>query len=254
MKTPVLGLEGKVAIVTGAAAGLGRAFAGALAGHGARVAALDRDRGGIEATIEESHRGAGAKIVPYEVDVTSSAQVDATIRKVLDSFGQIDIVVNNVGIYPITPFMDISEELFDRVLSVNLRSVYLVCRAVIPHMVTRRYGRIVNIATTGFYRPGPGQAHYAASKGGVIGLSRALAAEFGNSGITVNCVAPGLTMTATVEEAYPEARIVELVRARAISRRENVEDVVGAVLFLCSDLSAFMTGQTVVVDGGRIMS
>ena len=249
-----LRLEGRAAIVTGAAAGLGRAFAEGLACHGARVAAWDMDGGRLEAMVETIRRINAARILFDVVDVTSAEQVSVAAARVVKEFGSIDIVVNNVGVYPITPFLEITQELFDRVLSVNLRSVFVVCRATIPYMVANRYGRIVNVATTGFYRPGPGQAHYAASKGGVIGLSRALAAEFGEHGITVNCVAPGLTMTDTARQLFPESRVSVLVNARAIQRLEDVGDVVGAVLFLCSDLSAFVTGQTLVVDGGRIMS
>lgn len=252
---PGFNLMGKVALVTGAAGGLGRAFASALADAGARVAAFDKDAARLRAWIDARPSGGdGHHILAYETDVTSSAGVRASVDAAIRDLGQVDILINNAGIYPVQPFLETSDEFFDEVMAINLKSVFLMCKAIIPHMLGRKYGRIVNLATTGFYRPMPGHAHYAASKGAVIGLTRGIAAEFGDRGIAANCVAPGVIMTDTVKASFPEGREAELVRARAIPRSGTEADVVGTVLFLCSDLSGFVTGQTVVVDGGRIMS
>lgn len=244
-------LAGRTALVTGAASGLGREFCTALTSEGVRVAALDKDAAGLEAL---SLAVKAEALTVHPVDVTASDQVAEAVNAVISHHGRIDILINNVGIYPVVPFLETTDEFFDQVIAINLKSAYLVSREVLRYMVQATYGRIVNVATTGFYRPMPGHAHYAASKGGLIGLTRGIAAEFGDQGVTANCVAPGVVLTDTVRASFPPGRETELVRARAIPRSAVPDDIVGAVLFLASDRSSFITGQTIVVDGGRIMN
>lgn len=252
--TASFGLAGKVAVLTGAAAGLGRATAIALVHEGATVCAYDRDAEGLERLVSAVDTGTDGRIVPYKLDVTSQPEVAEAVGSTIAKHERVDILINNAGIYPIVSFLEISDEQFDQVLSVNFKSAYFLARAIIPHMVRRSSGRIVNIATTSFHRPMPGHVHYTTSKAALVGLTRGLAAEFGRSGIGVNCVAPGVVATDTVSATFTEDLHETFVNARAIPRYGKVDDVVGAILFLCSDASGFITGQTVVVDGGRIMS
>ena len=233
-------LDGKVAIVTGGAQGIGRAIADGLEREGATVVVADLDPpdGGIRA------------------DVSSVADVEAMVRETVERFGGLDILVNNAGLYaslPMRPFDEIPLEEWRQVMDVNVASMFLTCRAVVPLMRARGGGKIVNISSGTPFRGVPFLLHYVTSKGAIVALTRALAKELGKDSIHVNCVAPGFTMTDGVL-ANPE--VVEKLRdasvaARTIQRDQVPEDVVGAVVFFCSPGASFVTGQTMVIDGGQ---
>jgi NAD(P)-dependent dehydrogenase (short-subunit alcohol dehydrogenase family) len=242
-------LDGKVAIVTGAAQGIGRAIADGLAAEGARIVVADLQR--AEATAASFPGGVG-----LTVDVSSEEDVARMADETVERCGSIDILVNNAGLYAslaMRPFTDIPLEEWRRVMDVNVASMFLACRAVVPVMREHGGGKIVNISSGTPFRGVPFLLHYVTSKGAIVALTRALAKELGNDSIHVNCVAPGFTMSDGVK-AHPE--VVEKlqdvsVAARTIQRDQVPEDVVGAVVFLCTPAADFITGQTMVIDGGQ---
>jgi NAD(P)-dependent dehydrogenase (short-subunit alcohol dehydrogenase family) len=233
-------LAGKVAVVTGGAQGIGRAIADGLEADGATVAIADLNPppDGIRA------------------DVAEEQDVQRLTDEVIARHGGIDILVNNAGVYAslaMRPFTEIPLDEWRRVMEVNVASMFLTCRAVVPLMRDRGGGKIVNISSGTAFRGVPFLLHYVASKGAIVAFTRALAKEVGRDGIHVNCVAPGFTMTAGVEE-HPE--VIEALRdasiaARTLQRDQLPEDVVGAVVFLCTPAADFITGQTMVIDGGQ---
>jgi NAD(P)-dependent dehydrogenase (short-subunit alcohol dehydrogenase family) len=233
-------LEGKVAIVTGGAQGIGAAIARGLEAEGAAVVVADLSppEGGIRA------------------DVASEEDVAQMVEEVLARHGRIDILVNNAGLYAslaMRAFTEIPLEEWNRVMEVNVASMFLTCRAVVPVMREQGGGKIVNISSGTPFRGVPFLLHYVTSKGAIVALTRALAKELGKDGVHVNCVAPGFTMSDGVL-AQPE--VVEKLRdvsvaARTIQRDQVPEDVVGAVVFLCTPAADFVTGQTMVIDGGQ---
>ena len=233
-------LEGKVAVVTGGAQGIGRAIADGLEAEGATVVVADLNPppDGIQA------------------DVSSEEDVQRMVDETVERCGGIDILVNNAGLYAslaMRPFTEIPLEEWQRVMEVNVASMFLTCRAVVPKMRDRSGGKIVNISSGTPFRGVPFLLHYVTSKGAIVAFTRALARELGKDGIHVNCVAPGFTITTGVEE-HPE--VIEALRdvsvsARTIQRDQLPEDVVGAVVFLCTPGADFITGQTMVIDGGQ---
>jgi NAD(P)-dependent dehydrogenase (short-subunit alcohol dehydrogenase family) len=242
-------LDGKVAIVTGAAQGIGRAIADGLAGEGARIVVADLQR--AEAAAASFPGGVG-----LTVDVSSEEDVARMVDETVERCGSIDILVNNAGLYAslaMRPFSEIPLEEWRRVMDVNVASMFLACRAVVPVMREHGGGKIVNISSGTPFRGVPFLLHYVTSKGAIVALTRALAKELGNDSIHVNCVAPGFTMSDGVK-AHPEV-IDKLqgvsVAARTIQRDQVPEDVVGAVVFLCTPAADFITGQTMVIDGGQ---
>jgi NAD(P)-dependent dehydrogenase (short-subunit alcohol dehydrogenase family) len=246
-----LPLAGKVCIVTGGGGGLGRAFSLALARAGARVAVADRDAAGAAATVAQL-AALGGEGAPVEVNVADEASAEAMARAVAERWGRIDVLVNNAGIYGTLvrkPFFEITTAEWDAVMAVNLKGPWLCARAVFPHM-RRQGGRIVNVASATFFSGSPLWAHYVASKGGVIGLTRALAREAGDHGITVNAIAPGFTLTEASLRLIEDAASYGVSRG-AIKRAQQTDDLIGALLFFTSPASDFVTGQTLVVDGGR---
>jgi NAD(P)-dependent dehydrogenase (short-subunit alcohol dehydrogenase family) len=242
-------LDGKVAIVTGGAQGIGRAIADGLAREGARIVVADL-QGAAEAAAAYSD-GVG-----LTVDVSSEEDVERMARETVERCGSIDILVNNAGLYAslaMRPFTEIPLEEWNRVMEVNVASMFLTSRAVVPVMRERGGGKIVNISSGTPFRGVPFLLHYVTSKGAIVALTRALAKELGKDSIHVNCVAPGFTMSDGVK-AHPE--VIEQLRdvsvaARTIQRDQVPEDVAGAVVFLCSPAADFVTGQTVVIDGGQ---
>jgi NAD(P)-dependent dehydrogenase (short-subunit alcohol dehydrogenase family) len=242
-------LDGKVAIVTGAAQGIGRAIAEGLAAEGARIVVADLK--GAEEAAQAFPDGVG-----LTVDVADEAATQAMAADALARCGQIDILVNNAGLYAslaMRPFDQIPLDEWRRVMDVNVASMFLTCKAVVPHMRERGGGRIVNISSGTPFRGVPFLLHYVTSKGAIVAFTRALAKELGSEEVLVNCVAPGFTLSQGVEE-HPE--VVQALRdvsvsARTLKRDQVPEDVVGAVVFLCGPGAAFITGQTMVIDGGQ---
>ena len=241
-------LEGKVAIVTGAAAGIGRTFCVGLAGEGARVVAADlRD---VTETLAEI-KALDGTAMGVQMDVANPEDVARMVKQATDIHGRVDILVNNAGIYPTSPIEQISLEDWRRVTAINLDGPFLCSKAVVPIMKLQRHGRIINMTSTTFFMGVPNFTHYVASKGGVIGLARGLAGEVGEFGITVNCIAPGLTNTPGVSASPDILQTWDMLgEAQAVKRRQEPLDLLGPLLFLASDESAFVTGQTLCVDGG----
>lgn len=249
------GLSGRVAIVTGGAQGLGAEYAQQLARRGVSVVVADaRPAGAIVAAIEAD----GGRALAVHVDVADADSVQAMVAATVDAWGRVDILVNNAAIAAdlrMTSFLDIDGSEWDRIMAVNARGTFLCTQTVARPMMAQGRGKIVNVASTTFFKGAPRMMHYVASKGAVIGITRVAARELGGSGITVNCLAPGLTMTEPIRAkgdfagpAY-EANIA----SRAIPREQVALDLVGAMLFLASSQSDFISGQTIVVDGGGVM-
>jgi NAD(P)-dependent dehydrogenase (short-subunit alcohol dehydrogenase family) len=242
-------LDGRVAIVTGAAQGIGNAIAKGLASEGARIVVADLNR--ADDAAQDFDGGIG-----LTVDVADEEQVERMARQVVEQCGSIDILVNNAGLYAslaMRPFTEIPADEWRQVMDVNVLSMFLTCRAVVPRMREHGGGRIVNISSGTPFRGVPFLLHYVTSKGAIVALTRALARELGRDDVLVNCVAPGFTMSEGVRQ-HPE--VIEALRevsvsARTLQRDQEPEDVVGAVVFLCSPGAAFVTGQTIVIDGGQ---
>ncbi|NLF12665.1 MAG: SDR family oxidoreductase [Anaerolineaceae bacterium] len=245
-------LKDRVAIVTGAARGIGRAIAVALAREGARVAALDLDLVQLDDLVGQV-RTRGGEMLALSVDVTRKEQIQEAVGQVLARWGRIDILVNNAGIYEVLPIEAISEEQWDRVLAVNLKGAFLCCQAVIPTMKRQGSGTIVSMASSAGKSGGTlSGAHYAVSKAGVICLTKQLARELGPHGITANAVAPGRIDTPMIHLASDEEN--EAFRLRTpLGRLGTPEDVAGAVVFLVSDEASFITGEIVDVNGGLLI-
>ena len=247
-------LADKVIIVTGGGRGLGRAYSLALAAEGARVIVAANIADPAPAVKEIDARGGQALGVHCDVSRENDARELAT--KTLDRFGRIDVLVNNAAIYGTLkrrPFMEIPVEEWDQVMAVNLRGLFLCARAVFPAMKAQGKGKIINIASSGFFNGAPNYIHYATSKGGVVGFTRSLARELGDFGIRVNAVAPGFTLSGENEKNMSEDGKAANVRMRMLKRAEVPEDIVGTVVFLASDESDFITGQTIAVDGGIVV-
>lgn len=242
-------LQGKVAIVTGGAQGIGRAIADELAADGARIVIVDLK--GAEAAAADFPDGVG-----LTVDVASEDDVARMAGETVERCGSIDILINNAGLYAslaMRAFDQIPVDEWRQVMDVNVLSMFLTCRAVVPQMREHGGGRIVNISSGTPFRGVPFVLHYVTSKGAIVALTRALAKELGGDEILVNCVAPGFTMSDGVNQ-HPE--VVEALRdvsvgSRTLKRDQVPEDVVGAVAFLCGPGATFITGQTMVIDGGQ---
>ncbi len=248
-------LQGKVAIVTGGAQGIGATYAKALAREGARVCVADIDN---PEPIVAAINADGGQALGILVDVTSPGSVADMIGKAVSAYGSLDILVNNAALFgklPLKPFEQISSDEWDRVMAVNIRGVFECCKAATPQMRAQNYGKIVNIASGTVYKGTPMLLHYVTSKGAMVAFTRALAREVGAAGIRVNCIAPGLTMSENVKEnsSWADSLVSKINETRAIQRDQEPDDLTGTLLYLCSPDSDFVTGQTVVVDGGSVM-
>lgn len=254
-------LQEQIAIVTGAGKGMGRAISLRLAGEGAHLVLAARDSGPLEALAREVE-ALGRRVLAVPTDVREEGEVRAMVGRALDTFGQIDILVNTAGITgPIeTPVHEVKVEEWDEVLAVNLRGTFLCTKHVLPSMLARRRGKIINIAGTSGLRGYKLRAPYSSSKWAVRGFTRTVALEVGPYNINVNCVAPGIVSGDRMDKlcrekarkrgGTPEQVYQEYVNEMALHRVTTAEDVAGAVLFLCSEEARQITGQTITVDGG----
>jgi 3-oxoacyl-[acyl-carrier protein] reductase len=241
------------AIVTGAARGMGRAFAEELAARGATVAICDVNKDELDRTAREIAGRFKTRVLHETVDVSSEEQVTRFVARVEREAGRVDILVNNAAIHPLHGIEEISVEEWDKVLAVNLRSAFLFCRAVLPGMRKRKFGRIVSIASEAGKNGGTIAApHYSASKGAILGFTRNLARAVSVDGVTVNAIAPGRIATAMAGQVSAEANQIYIDRS-AVKRLGRPEDVAWAVAFLADERSSFVTGETLNINGGTLM-
>lgn len=245
-------LKGQTALVTGASRGIGRSIALALAEHGVKVAV--NYSGSEEAARETVERIAelGSEGIALKGNVGSVEQAEALVKETLAAWGKIDILVNNAGITRDNLIMRMKEEEFDQVIETNLKGVFNCLKAVTRPMMKQRYGRIINISSVVGVTGNPGQANYSAAKAGIIGLTKSAARELASRGITVNCIAPGFIDTDMTRQLTEEVR-ADLAKGIPLARLGKPEEIASAVLFLSSEGAAYMTGQTLHVDGGMYM-
>jgi NAD(P)-dependent dehydrogenase (short-subunit alcohol dehydrogenase family) len=243
-------LDGKVAIVTGGGRGIGAHYCRGLAAEGAKVVVADLTSGGARAIASEIGG------LAWQVDVADEASVRAMAAGAIDNYGRIDILINNAAMFtevlqPRKIFDEILVDEWDRVMAVNVRGPFLCAKAVAPTFRRQRSGVIINISSGTIFSGSDGFMHYVTSKAAVWGMSHVLARELGEYGVRVNAITPGLTSSEMVQEVYPQERLTTVAQNRIFKREQVPEDLVGTILFLCSDASAFITGQTFNVDGGN---
>lgn len=245
--------KGKVAVVTGAAGALGGAFARRLSTEGAIVIGVDQADG--SGLVDEWKKLGAEDALFVKADLSKESDIGMIARDVNGRFGRVDILLNNAGIVPRMGFADMTLAQWREVMAVNVDAMFLLSQAFVSGMVERKYGRIINTTSAMLGAVIDGYAAYITSKGAIVGLTRAMASEFGVHGVTVNCIAPALTQTARTAKEMPDGKLFEIIAgAQAIKRPAVADDYVGAMSFLTSEDSAFMTGQTMIVDGGLLRS
>ena len=248
-------LKDKVAIITGGAQGLGKAYAKRLSEEGAKVVIADiLDGKALQQKIEEK----GGEALALYTDVSDEQSVEEMVTKTTERFGRIDILINNAAVFAnikLKPFFELSAQEWDQLMQVNLKGTFLCCKAVYPQMKKQGSGKIINVSSGTFFKGMPYFIHYVTSKGGIIAFSRALAREVGDNGISVNVIAPGYTLSDTLLETpmLDEKMNTTMLGTRCFKRDELPEDLTGTIVFLASDESDFITGQTIVVDGGSVL-
>ncbi len=245
-------LSGRVALVTGSTRGIGHAIAQTLAQAGARVAVTGRDEARAQAVAHALAQATGVEVRGYAADVADTAQATQLVEAVERDFGQLDILVNNAGLTRDNLLMRLKDDDWDAVLNANLRGAFATCRAASRGMMKRRWGRIINVASVVGLIGNKGQANYAASKAGLIGLTKSIAKEFASRNILANVVAPGFIETDMTAAMTPEARST-LSAGIPLERLGTPDDIAGMVAVLASDLTRYVTGQVFVVDGGLVM-
>jgi len=250
-------LEGRVAIVTGGGHGIGKAYAIRLASEGAKIVIAEVDEKAAHAVAKEL-TGAGYEALGLRTDVSDAASVERMANTTVERFGRIDVLVNNAAIFATvpmsrSPFDQITIDEWDRMMTVNLKGTWLASCAVIPQMRKQGYGKIINISSGTALKGSPSRIHYVTSKAGILGFTKTLANEVGKNNICVNCVAPGSTLS----EENPDASVItmrnEALSSRALKRVQSPDDLTGAIVFFASADSDFITGQTLVVDGGSCL-
>jgi NAD(P)-dependent dehydrogenase (short-subunit alcohol dehydrogenase family) len=242
-------LRGKVALVTGAAQGIGQAFASRLASDGADVVIVAHTKPPTE--TEQLVAGCGVRSLVHHADVSAAADIAELASAVEAEFGRVDVLVNNAGVYPMQPFLEMEFEEWRQIFAVNTDSVFHLCRAFVPGMVAREWGRVVNVTSTSFMEGMANYTHYNAAKAAVVGFTRSLAIEAGPQNVTVNALAPGLVRTPTTDSGPQADGMFEgFLDEQCIKRTETPQDLAGALSWLASEDAAFVTGQTIVVDGG----
>jgi 3-oxoacyl-[acyl-carrier protein] reductase len=245
-------LEGKVALVTGASRGIGRAIAISLAQAGANVAVNYAGNENAAADVVAHIASLGRKAIKIRANVSKSDEVDAMVKLTLETFGQLDILVNNAGITRDNLIMRMKDDEFDEVINTNLKGVFNCVRSVTRTMMKQRSGRIINISSVVGALGNPGQANYVAAKAGVIGLTKSAARELASRGITVNAIAPGFITTDMTDKLTDEMK-AQLLQQIPLARFGQPDDIARTVLFLASDEASYMTGQTLHIDGGMYM-
>jgi len=246
-------LKGKVAIITGARRGMGKAHSLVLAEAGAKVVVSDISQEECQKVVDEIEKTGGEGLA-IKCDVSNKKEVDEMIKKTVEKFGKVDILVNNAGICQFKPFLEITEEEWDRTIDINLKGYFLCAQAVVKEMAKQKSGAIVNIASVAMGQVGIGfltLAHYSASKGGIVAMTETMASELAPHNIRVNAVAPGAIETPMVDPLKSDPKTMEAILAKVpMKRMGKPEEVSNLVLFLASDASSYMTGSTVVIDGG----
>lgn len=243
---------GKVALVTGSAQGIGRTIARTLAIHGADLAIADINQAKVEEAAASLAKESGKQVLPLKMDVSDYGEVEGGVKKTVDKYNRLDILINNAGVTRDGLLMRMSDADWDLVLAINLKGTFNGTKAVSRFMMKQRQGRIVNIASVVGLMGNPGQANYSASKAGVIGLTKTSARELASRGVTVNAVAPGYIKTAMTDALSEEAKQA-LQKQIPLGRLGTAEDVAKAVAFLASEEAAYITGQVLTVDGGMVM-
>ncbi len=248
-------LAGKVAIVTGGARGLGREYALRLAHEGARVVVSDILDG---ARAKSEIEAAGGEAIALYTDVSDEESVERMIRRTIETFGRIDVLINNAAIFADVAkyrFYDMPLQEWDRIMRVNLTGTFLCCKAVYPEMKKQGKGKIINVSSSTFYLGTPALSHYVTSKGAIVALTRVMAREAGEDGISVNAIAPGFTISEAIDgnPTFPDQSRRVAMESRCFKRDQLPSDLLGTIVFLASDDSDFMTGQTLVVDGGSVL-
>jgi 3-oxoacyl-[acyl-carrier protein] reductase len=245
-------IRGKVAIVTGAAAGIGAGVGRLFAAEGAHVFLVDLDGAGVK-KVAADVQAEGGSAFGFEANARDREAMAKVVEDAITRFGRIDVLINNAGIYPRQPFLQMTEEQWDTMQDINMKSVFHCSKLVMPHMVRQRAGTIVNIASVTFFTGLAPLTHYIASKGAIIGFTRALAREMGEHNVHVNCITPGAIETEGERKLMSKEQADPVMALQSLKRRIGPLDVARVCLFLSSELSDAMTGQTLNVDGGWIM-
>ena len=248
-----MSLDGKVAVVTGGGSGMGRATCEQLARDGAAISIWDWNEEGAKETVERITK-AGGRAIACKVDVSSTEEVAAAAQRTRAELGPLAILVNNAGISGMVPFVDMTEEIWDRMIKINLKGPFLCAKEAIPDMVAAGWGRIVNVTSSSTQLGAPQMAHYVSSKNGLAGLTKALAREFARSGITVNTVPPNFIDTPMLREHVPAEAIEANAQASVMGRPGQPEDIAAAVSYLCSVEARHINGHTLSVNGGNYMN
>jgi 3-oxoacyl-[acyl-carrier protein] reductase len=246
-------LRDKIAVITGSATGIGRAIAEMFAENGASLLLLDRNTEENRRTASDLRSSLKTRVLDLTVDLRERPAIDAAVHAARRQLGPIDLLVNNAGIYPRQSFLDMSEQQWDEMQSINLKSMFHVSQATLPDMIAQGAGKIINISSVTFHLGMANLAHYIASKGGVVGLTRALAREMGSHNIHVNCITPGAIQVEAEKQFVTDEQIKAWLELQSLKRRILPIEIARVCLFLASELSDGMTGQTLNVDGGWVM-